>query len=73
MCKRGFGKAAVLEGIRRCAALEATVAFVGSDQAFYAAICFKKIYSCNCWIKYRYTYQSFFDANVSIPAEESNQ
>jgi GNAT superfamily N-acetyltransferase len=31
----GLGKAAVLEGIRRCGALGAEVAYVGSDQIFY--------------------------------------
>lgn len=45
----GLGKAAVLEGIRRCAALGATVAYVGSDQAFYQAIGFKKVYNSECW------------------------
>lgn len=47
----GLGKAAVLEGLRRCAALGATVAFVGSDQAFYQAIGFRKVYNSECWIK----------------------
>lgn len=48
----GLGKAAVLEGIRRCGALGATVAYVGSDQEFYQAIGFKKIYNSECWLKY---------------------
>ena len=48
----GLGKAAVLEGIRRCGALGATVAYVGSDQAFYQAIGFKKVYVSECWVKY---------------------
>ena len=47
----GLGKAAVLEGIRRCAALGATVAFVGSDQPFYTSMGFKKVYNSQCWIK----------------------
>jgi predicted N-acetyltransferase YhbS len=47
----GLGKAAVLEGIRRCAALGATTAYVGSDQAFYQAIGFKKVYNTECWVK----------------------
>ena len=52
-CRRlGLGKAAVLEGIRRCRALGATVAYVGSDQKFYQAIGFKKIYNSECWLKY---------------------
>jgi GNAT superfamily N-acetyltransferase len=48
----GLGKAAVLEGIRRCAALGATVAYVGSDQQFYQAIGFRKAYNTECWLRY---------------------
>jgi GNAT superfamily N-acetyltransferase len=48
----GLGRAAVLEGIRRCGVLGATIAFVGSDQAFYQAIGFKKVYNQECWLKY---------------------
>ena len=48
----GLGKAAVLEGIRRCGELGATVAYVGSDQLFYQAIGFKKAYNSQCWVKY---------------------
>jgi len=48
---RGLGKAAVLEGLRRCGLLGATVAFVGSDQKFYQALGFKKIFTSNCWVK----------------------
>ena len=47
----GLGRAAVLEGIRRCAGLGATVAYVGSDQLFYRSIGFKKVYTCECWAK----------------------
>jgi GNAT superfamily N-acetyltransferase len=47
----GLGKAAVLEGIRRCASLGATVAYVGSDQAFYRAIGFEKVYNSECWVR----------------------
>lgn len=50
--RMGLGKAAVLEGIRRCAALGATTAYVGSDQEFYKALGFKVIYNSECWIKY---------------------
>ncbi len=50
--RRGLGKAAVLEGIRRCGELGATVAYVGSDLAFYMAIGFEKIYTSQCWTKY---------------------
>lgn len=48
----GLGKAAVLEGIRRCADLGAKEAFVGSDQLFYQAIGFQKVYNTECWVKY---------------------
>lgn len=49
--RMGLGKAAVLEGIRRCAGLGAEVAYVGSDQEFYLAIGFEVIYNSECWIK----------------------
>jgi len=48
----GLGKAAVLEGIRRCGELGATVAYVGSDQEFYKALGFSKVFTSECWIKY---------------------
>jgi GNAT superfamily N-acetyltransferase len=48
----GLGKAAVLEGIRRCSALGATVAYVGSDQQFYRSIGFKKGYDAESWLRY---------------------
>lgn len=49
--RMGIGKAAVWEGIRRCGALGATVAFVGSDQEFYRSIGFTKSFDSNCWVK----------------------
>lgn len=49
--RMGLGKAAVLEGIRRCAALGATVAYVGSDQEFYLSLGFAVIYISQCWVK----------------------
>ena len=48
----GLASAAVLEGIRRCGTLGATVAYVGSDQPFYRSIGFTKIYSSECWLKH---------------------
>jgi GNAT superfamily N-acetyltransferase len=48
----GLGKAAVLEGIRRCSELGATVAYVGSDQDFYKALDFRYVYNSECWVKY---------------------
>jgi GNAT superfamily N-acetyltransferase len=50
--RMGLGKAAVLEGIRRCGLMGATVAYVGSDQEFYQAIGFKRVYYSECWEKY---------------------
>lgn len=49
--RMGLGKAAVWEGIRRCGAEGATVAYVGSDQVFYHAIGFKTLHRRNCWRK----------------------
>ena len=49
--RMGLGKAALLEGIRRCRDLGATVAFVGSDQLFYRSMGFKKTFDANCWVK----------------------
>ena len=49
--RRGLGKAAVLEGIRRCAELGATVAYVPNDLAFYRAIGFEPIYTSQCWTR----------------------
>jgi predicted N-acetyltransferase YhbS len=48
----GLGKAAVLESIRRCGELGATVAFVGSGQTFYEAIGFRKIFAHYLWRRY---------------------
>ncbi len=50
--RMGLGKAAVLEGVRRCGELGATVAYVGNVLPFYLSMGFKKIFTCNCWIKY---------------------
>ena len=49
--RMGFGRAAVMEGIRRCALEEATVVYVGSDQEFYKAMGFTKVFNSNCWEK----------------------
>jgi predicted N-acetyltransferase YhbS len=45
----GLGKAAVLEGIRRCVVLGAVEAFVGSNQAFYLALGFEVQTVSQCW------------------------
>lgn len=49
--RMGLGKAAVLEGIRRCGERGAVEAFVGSNQAFYLALGFKVQYTSQCWHK----------------------
>jgi predicted N-acetyltransferase YhbS len=48
---QGIGKAAVMEGIRRCASEGATVAYVGSDQEFYRAMGFTERHTADCWLK----------------------
>jgi GNAT superfamily N-acetyltransferase len=47
----GLGTAAVLEGIRRCGELGATVAYVATDKPFYLAMGFRKLYTQQCWLK----------------------
>ena len=49
--RMGLGKAAVLEGIRRCVELGAVEAFVGSNQPFYLALGFKPHDVSRCWKK----------------------
>jgi predicted N-acetyltransferase YhbS len=49
--RMGLGTAAVLEGIRRCGELGASVAYVGTDKPFYLAMGFRKLYVANCWYK----------------------
>jgi len=50
--RMGLGKAAVLESIRRAAALGADVAWVGSGQEFYRAIGFEMMFSVYPWVKF---------------------
>ena len=47
----GLGRAAVMEGVRRCRELGATVAFVGSTQPFYLSMGFELVYTAKCWRK----------------------
>ncbi len=49
--RKGLGKAALLEGIRRCKILGASAAYVGSNQEFYRAIGFRKLFDSRCWIR----------------------
>jgi GNAT superfamily N-acetyltransferase len=44
-----LGTAAVLESVRRCGELGATLAFVGSEMPFYLNMGFKKLYNINRW------------------------
>jgi GNAT superfamily N-acetyltransferase len=53
---RGLGKAAVMEGIRRCGELGATVAYVGNTLPIYLSIGFKMIFTANCWRKFLTTH-----------------
>jgi len=49
--RKGLGRAAVMEGIRRCAAEGARVIYVGSDLPFYTALGFVERHVANCWQK----------------------
>jgi predicted N-acetyltransferase YhbS len=49
--RRGFGRAVVMEGIRRIAAVGAEKARVGSGQPFYEAIGFRRKYIGYPWTK----------------------
>ncbi len=50
--RMGLGKAAVLESLRRAAALGAEVAWVGSGQEFYKAIGFERMFAFYPWVKF---------------------
>lgn len=47
----GLGRAAVLEGIRRCSAVGAKVACVGTAKPFYVSLGFKQVYNRSAWRK----------------------
>lgn len=49
--RMGFGRAVVLEALRRVAALGADVAWVGSGQEFYRAIGFETMFESQLWVK----------------------
>lgn len=49
--RMGLGRAAVLEGIRRCAKLGALVACVGSTMPFYQSMGFKRVYASELWAR----------------------
>jgi len=48
---KGLGRTAVLEGVRRCGRLGATVAYVGSALPFYQSLGFRQIYHCSVWCR----------------------
>jgi predicted N-acetyltransferase YhbS len=48
----GLGRAAVLEGIRRCKQEGATVAYVASTKPFYLSLGFRRLFTANCWIRH---------------------
>ena len=48
---RGLGRAVVLDGIRRCGELGATVAYVGTDMPFYLSLGFRTLFRVHCWRK----------------------
>ena len=47
--RMGLGRAAVLEGIRRCGEQGATIAYVGSATPFYRSLGFRQIYNRSLW------------------------
>jgi ribosomal protein S18 acetylase RimI-like enzyme len=49
--RMGLGRAAVLEGLTRCAAEGATIGYVGSDQEFYKSIGFRGVNNEECWTR----------------------
>ena len=49
--RRGLGTAAVMEAVRRCGELGATVAYVGADRPFYKSMGFREIYRQFLWTR----------------------
>jgi predicted N-acetyltransferase YhbS len=47
--RMGLARAAVLEGIRRCFAEGAEVAYVGTTMPFYLSIGFKPLFEAHWW------------------------
>ena len=47
--RKGLGRAAVMEGVRRGGAQGATVAYVGTAKPFYLALGFRQLYNCSVW------------------------
>lgn len=51
--RMGLGTAVVLEGVRRCIALGATAAYVGSAMPFYRSMGFEPVYTSTLWVRER--------------------
>ena len=49
--RMGLARAALTEGVRRCAELGATVAFVGATLPIYRSMGFELVYTSKCWRK----------------------
>jgi predicted N-acetyltransferase YhbS len=49
--RMGLARAALLESLRRCGELGAREAYVASDEAFYQALGFRRVYTSNCWVQ----------------------
>lgn len=47
--RMGLGRAAVLEGVRRCGEMGATIAYVGTTQPFYLSFGFRPTYTTPVW------------------------
>jgi predicted N-acetyltransferase YhbS len=47
--RMGLGRAAVLEGVRRCGALGARTACVGSAMPFYLSLSFRQVFNRSAW------------------------
>jgi predicted N-acetyltransferase YhbS len=47
--RMGLGRAAVLQGGRRCSALGARVAIVGANMPFYPTLGFREAHDCPAW------------------------
>jgi predicted N-acetyltransferase YhbS len=47
--RMGLGRAAVMEGIRRCGVLGAGTACVGSSRPFYLSMGFRQVYTISTW------------------------
>ena len=49
--RMGLASAAVLEGIRRCGAMGASTAWVGSTKPLYLSLGFRRVYGSSLWVR----------------------